>query len=377
MRAAPRQVTDSLWPVRPKLEPGELLSSWLTRTARANGVRPSLFCYSLWKSAPVWNRDIDWLVPPYVFGALMTQAGVDMAVAEETTLRSLIGKVFAESRLNIKLPWVLLTGIYHRTRFGYGQQYCPRCLATDERPYFRRSWRLGFVTACLAHGIRLRDRCPHCRAGLCPHRVDIEDLSLRFCYACRGDLSDIKAGLSSPVGLAFQAHLEEVAKLGFATVRNCRSLNGPAYFLMVRHIVRILAGERIGPQLRQEAELGTEFQVPAPEVREHTAEVEFLSTADRHQLLSAAAELMHPWPDRFTGACKKYDFRSSDILRDHESALPYRFCGPLIDATFKGSYTPSQAEIENARAWLKANGAPSDKRSAKRFISTDSQVARQ
>jgi superfamily II DNA or RNA helicase/Zn ribbon nucleic-acid-binding protein len=45
-------------------------------------------------------------------------------------------------------------------------QFCPRCLAGDEAPYFCRHWRLATRISCFEHGCGLRDRCPACRAWI-------------------------------------------------------------------------------------------------------------------------------------------------------------------------------------------------------------------
>lgn len=46
--------------------------------------------------------------------------------------------------------------------------YCPRCLASDNQPYFRRRWRLAPFVVCLAHRTMLLDRCWNCSS-----RIDI------------------------------------------------------------------------------------------------------------------------------------------------------------------------------------------------------------
>lgn len=46
--------------------------------------------------------------------------------------------------------------------------YCPRCLASDSKPCFRRRWRLAPFVVCLTHRTMLLDRCWNCRS-----RIDI------------------------------------------------------------------------------------------------------------------------------------------------------------------------------------------------------------
>ena len=61
-------------------------------------------------------------------------------------------------------PWVLHGGWGTWRRQQPWLQYCPRCLQEDADPYFRRRWRLAFVTICPAHRQQLLDRCAVCSA---------------------------------------------------------------------------------------------------------------------------------------------------------------------------------------------------------------------
>ena len=45
---------------------------------------------------------------------------------------------------------------------------CPWCLQGDAEPYFRRQWRLTFVTLCPQHRCQLLDRCAACAAPCSP-----------------------------------------------------------------------------------------------------------------------------------------------------------------------------------------------------------------
>ena len=44
--------------------------------------------------------------------------------------------------------------------------YCPRCLASDSKPYFRRQWRLAPCVVCLTHRTMLLDRCWNCHSRI-------------------------------------------------------------------------------------------------------------------------------------------------------------------------------------------------------------------
>lgn len=84
--------------------------------------------------------------------------------------------------------------MYHRTHQGFGQQFCPTCLAEDAVPYFRKRWRIALNTVCTRHGTMLLDRCPACGVGVAFHRLDmtraeaIEVTPLSYCHSCAFDL---------------------------------------------------------------------------------------------------------------------------------------------------------------------------------------------
>lgn len=84
------------------------------------------------------------------------------------------------------------------TRTGYGLQFCPKCLAADPEPYFRKRWRVAFYTWCTIHDTMLHERCPQCGAPVIfqrremgrPREVDggsvtMADLSGRLTAAWR------------------------------------------------------------------------------------------------------------------------------------------------------------------------------------------------
>ena len=77
---------------------------------------------------------------------------------------------------------------------GYGQQFCPACLAEDVNPYFRKRWRVAFYTFCTKHNIMMLDRCPECGSGVTFHRIEqgryggAYECSIAMCHECGFDL---------------------------------------------------------------------------------------------------------------------------------------------------------------------------------------------
>lgn len=190
-----RGFTSPLWPIRYKPLPDELLSCWLLRLAHGHGLKVQTFCNLLFGNRhQVWNRDIDRLAPDWLLSELSIRTGTSIEAVHATTLRAFEGTLFKKFKVTGHLPWVLPVGMYHRKRSSYGQQFCPLCLGTDSTPYFRRTWRLAFVTTCPTHKIMLHDRCHVCGASVNFHRSEMgrggmsDAIGMAMCHACGEDL---------------------------------------------------------------------------------------------------------------------------------------------------------------------------------------------
>jgi hypothetical protein len=194
-----------LWPAHPKPLEDELLSSWWVRLARANHERLHSFTRIILPGHAVWNRDLDKSASDETLRLLSRKTGTTYARVQATTLQGLTGCLFPRFNAHGNTKWILPIGVYHRTRRRYGLQFCPQCLRTDAVPYFRRLWRLAFVTMCPVHWTPLLDRCPACGAAVAFHRREfgaarssIANHPITLCQQCDFDLCDAVA-ISEPI----------------------------------------------------------------------------------------------------------------------------------------------------------------------------------
>lgn len=195
--------TYPLWPIRYKPLPDELLSCWLVRLAHGHGLKVQTFCNLMFgNKRQVWNRDIDRLAPPWLIDELVRRTGTSPEIAWSTTLHAYEGRLYSKFRLSGALQWILTLKMYHRTRQGFGLQFCPTCLAEDTIPYFRKRWRIALNTVCTRHDTMLLDRCPECGSGVAFHRLDmaranaIEVTPLSYCHSCGFDLRNALTKIS-------------------------------------------------------------------------------------------------------------------------------------------------------------------------------------
>lgn len=203
------------WAIPVPLLPGELFSTWLARTALAQGCDPMDLTGSLWPRWRAWTVDLDRGLSPERLEVLALRSGVDAAQLEEATLRPVVTAINPE-RCSVKAmwPWVLSLGSRNRRRFG-GLQYCPYCLAEDQIPYFRRSWRLVWHVGCVRHGNLLADHCGRCHAPAEPHRSRATDMTLCRCPSCGFDLRGSVTLAACAEVLAFQEAADEVLHSGY------------------------------------------------------------------------------------------------------------------------------------------------------------------
>lgn len=160
-----------LWPIHLKPYDEELLSSWLIRLCRAYGAEPDRLCAAIWRHPAFWQRDIDKGTYDHILQVLADQTATPPARVLETTFRGYPGFPTWELDHNRRAPWVLSIGLRGGRRQRPWLQYCPYCLQNDDEPYFRRHWRLAFVTVCTQHRCRLLDRCLNCAAPCNIHQI--------------------------------------------------------------------------------------------------------------------------------------------------------------------------------------------------------------
>ena len=316
--------SSSLWPIRYKPLPDELLSCWLVRLAHGHGMKVQTFCSVIFGDhRQVWNRDIDRLAPPWILDELCRRTGTSMPAVLRTTLRSYEGILYRKFRHAGPLHWILVLQMYHRKRNGFGQQFCPACLAADTVPYFRKRWRVALNTTCSEHKIMLLERCHACGAAICVHRLDMQkpefdmDSALSYCYICAADLRtapkiEAVSYNKGATELLLEASLALAENQGPGTVWNldlysvmhqlCRVMTGRYEHLSLRTFVL----ENLGSRDIALTEGHVSFEMRTIEQRHHLLQLGAWILADLQPRLAAAWRarairynlLLKDFPDR-------------------------------------------------------------------------------
>lgn len=316
--------TSSLWPIRHKPLPDELLSCWLVRLAHGHGLKVQTFCNLIFGNyRQVWNRDIDRLAPAWLIDELCNRTGTSLDVASNTTLRAYEGLLYPKFRMSGALQWILVLKIYHRKREGYGLQFCPACLASDAIPYFRKRWRVAFNTVCIRHGTMLLDRCPMCDEAVAVHRLDMiksnanEVAPLSYCHSCGFDLRD--APTEKPVsydGEISNLLLGASQELG-ANNRFNTGWDWGRYAVM-HHLCRLMTSRYRHVGLREYVLEQVGFK-DIPLVGGHIS-FEMRTIEERHHLMQLTGWLMVDLKSRLTAAWRSGVVRYNVLLKDFPCA---------------------------------------------------------
>ncbi len=208
-----------------------------------------------------------------------------------TTVRGYRGYRTEDLRRLKRPPWLLRLGLRSCTRSRPWLQYCPQCLRGDADPYFRRCWRLAFVTVCPAHARRLLDRCEACGAVVNFHRLPGDAETMTQCHGCRGDLRCAQAPtLRRTAGdyrlVQFQTFLLTTMRTGTCRVVGSSAIQGAPFFGMLHRRVRMFLTTRHAPAFKEAfGAYGPLMWLPSDHASPAPRSMEGLGVEDRFTLM--------------------------------------------------------------------------------------------
>ncbi|MEO7692220.1 MAG: TniQ family protein [Sphingomonas sp.] len=336
------------WPYRPRPLPDELLSSYMVRLALGMDLKPITFLNTVWGSARnLLAQDLDNFVPQRVAARIEVGAGVNPEEIKAMALPDYVGTLLTSHNARGRNPWLLPITIDNNRRRRHGLQFCPICLGTDPAPYFRKRWRVGFVTSCAAHGVLLRDRCATCDEPVHQHVA----ASPRHCSACG-------AGLCAPTtAIARHDHITWQARLEAGLDQRWIMLGGEptrahVVYSIVRQVAALLVNGKKAARLRVEAARawgGDPSPYAKPTARQP---IEYLDVAERHRLFDMVERLVQGWPHRFVHACHEAGLHRSHAIKDM-SDPPFAYEEVMRAYMDRTPYYTSEPEVAAAAAWLR------------------------
>jgi hypothetical protein len=211
-----------VWPFVPKPFKDELLSSWLTRTAKAHFTTVQGLFSKLWTGKSYYAKDIDiYAYNDEFWQTLSLVSGYSIKTIQSMRLTTLEGFVQEKIEPTGQQRWIIPIANYNRHHQKKRKQmcvrFCPECLR--ENGCYKKEWRLLFVNACLKHKCYLENMCPECKAPVMPVFAK-EHLTPTQCYRCSFSLENTatKPIITSSYGLKAIKRLNKIAKNGYFTL---------------------------------------------------------------------------------------------------------------------------------------------------------------
>lgn len=353
----------------------------------AHGQKLHTFGSITWPKKSIWNRDIDKSASADIVQVLSKKTATNINRVWATTLATYAGILYEKHNRFGPASWIMPIGVYHRKRIQFGLQYCPDCLATDREPYFRRRWRLAFITICESHNRVLNDRCPRCSAAVNFHRDELGDFrklaptSMTLCYSCNFDLRDAVRDEPHSCSvnekeIEFTTNLIRLLNEEVYGIENLSFLYPHLFFDVLRQFMKVLGMNDKGIIKLRDAICTTckaEPYVPYDRMRRYDVQEQGIS--ERRQLLGLTRCLLEEWPDRFITLAHRCGVWSSVWLRhlgsgsrDRNHDAPFWFWRIVHEHLYRTRYQPSNEEIKTATCYLQRRGIALTKSSLARLL---------
>ncbi len=291
------------WLAAAPLRPDEILSSWLVRSALAQGCDPLTLAGHLWPGWRAWTVDLDRSITEAHIKRAAQASGIPASSLRQATLAPV--SMMASSNAGTvagTMPWITVTGARNRKR-RTGMQFCSACLAEDASPYSRIQWRCAWHAACGVHGVLLHDRCPKCGVPAQPHRLPADSKDAGRCHACASKLASAPIEQAEEDTLAFQEAADAVVLQGWGSYDSPDSAPAGEWLAMARFFVglaRRAAASRLDVLERLLAKLGIDARELHPP--ETGLPLEMLPPRERAMLFRAAWRMIRAGPRRLVEA---------------------------------------------------------------------------
>jgi hypothetical protein len=347
-----------IWATHPRIQEGELLSSWLIRIAAECGMTLSEFGKA---TLPLPNNkklnllNVDRNPSDDFLRAIFVGTGVPLERIKEATLLPEEGYLFSQSGEGAS-RWIAPTNTTQTAKHdrNAGLAYCPECFRSDKKPYYRKLWRYSFIAICPTHRIPLRNACPHCNTpygNLIQSTYKNTDLynPIAGCRSCGKNFCDI----STP-SLLNKDLIEQTLTIQdkIQSIVNCGCIELPNYgYVYSRAFLNGLYGTIQTLALSKYAKEKLSYLMNLSGIKLDTktqanlsldrAEFDRNSAEERAALICLAYWLMSDWPRRLEAYIEKFKislFRSF-LGRDQtywlSSTMPIKIpLGKISDEEF-------------------------------------------
>ncbi len=297
----------------------------------------------------IWKRDIDLTADDEFLEILSYKSGLRFGDLLDLTLRSY------ESYLAEKISTVAANhfiqplGNFGRMTTMYGLRFCPICLKEDKIPFFRKTWRLSFSTACIKHGCFLLDRCQKCNYSISIFRR-FYDHGFPHCYKCGAEYKNATPELitADSHGLQPIKQLYNILDSGVFRFSN-RYTYSFLFFEMLYKVIKLVCFWK-----KDKAFFGQQDDVLYRKLMFNEPIHRYLTDYPlkvQHLLFSNAMDLFNGLPDKLVGFLTANNMRMSDLVHDLKY-VPFWFA-EIAEQFNLDQRAVTIDEVRNAITYLK------------------------
>ena len=341
---------NSRWSVVAPLMPDEIISSWLVRAALIQGCDPMTLTLTVWPKWRIWTQDADRFFNEDRFDQICAASGIKKTVLNSASLLPIAKQIYGKKPPEKAIwTWFVAPGARNTKRHS-GIQYCPTCLKTDVRPYFRLPWRFAWHTGCQVHGHALLDRCHICNAPVEYHRLQAEDVLITVCATCKSDLRAATVRSCLPDALKFQLMADDVLRNGVGPFQGSTMSITPWFELSNYFVSLIRVAQRGENEPLSEFLRLTGVQLPVSIPMQPGNHLEILQTHDRERLLAALFPMMSASKIQFDEALQKSNITKQG-LAGHGLVSPawIRTTSASLPSALREKSTRSTARLNGPR----------------------------
>ncbi|UKB79556.1 TniQ family protein [Chryseobacterium sp. MEBOG07] len=303
----------------------EIFSSWFFRLSQAHLLKSHSFSKAVLKGYSMWNRDNDLAANEDLIQILADNTPLHTTEINNLFLKSYEGFLYEKLNIFGFTTGIIPLKIYHRKRKGNSIMYCPSCL--QNKPYYKKQWRIFYSIACTECGVELNDHCTQCKNPVTFHRLEqgykyeILRIPLNHCAYCGYDISQnpIRA---SKIQLMFQKKINFYLMKGFTENLNYSHL----YFSMLYKICSLISRENDQwGRLRKACciEFGH-----LPDIKDKPF---YLTNLEGRKEIILLSHRLIQDIDLLEKIIKKYNVRLSEFTKDKE--IPFYYLNKLKSAT--------------------------------------------
>lgn len=327
-------------PIRTKLLEGELFSSWFTRLAHENAIKPSTMMHYLFNDKQVMNKDVDRPYRQEHLDKLGRICGIDGQTLSKSTVSKFDGVLFTERELGSNIVYILPSTKRMSRIVKPGVQFCPICIKS--KPYYKLEYKVALRTICLKHKCYLSSQCGCCGAYINYHLLLPED-DLNICHQCKAVL-----GREIPILFANRKeYLVERLIKGWLNKGIIKVNNKYIYSYLVLMVVRswiALITRDSDNVFRKALGLNTPIQ----------GRFEYLEAKVRKQLLMKALTLLQCWPNNFLKFVDKTNY-SSYYFYGNMRYVPYWYWSIIQEFIYEPHYVYTDDEAQSAAKYMQEN----------------------